>query len=175
MPYATPSNSMVRMGVPAYPSDHGTVGWEKSHGEDEPRGQPRACDFAHAIDTTITRGCPPYQLLLGGFDRVLDRVEGRELDVVELTVLLLALADIDVLDDVARLRIDRDRTARALPLLALHGGDQLVAVGVAVGLLQCLVHQMHAVVAADRHEVRPHAVVGLLERRHVGLVDRRVV
>ena len=105
---------------------------------------------------------------------VLDRLEGRELDVVELAVLLLDLADVDVLHDVARLGIDRDRPARALPGHALHGRDQRVAVGLAAGLLEGLVDQVHAVVAADRHEVRPE-VVGLLEGLDVGLVLRRGV
>ena len=106
--------------------------------------------------------------------RVLDRLEGRELDVVELAVLLLDLADVDVLHDVARLGIDRDRPARALPGHALHGRDQAVAVGLAAGLLERLVDQVHAVVAADRHEVGAEAA-GLLEGRDVGLVLRGVV
>src|SRR3981081_4888186 len=78
---------------------------------------------------------PPLSLL-GGFDRILDGLEGRELDVVEFAVLLLDLADIDVLDDVAGVRIDRDRTARAFPFHPLHGGDQPIAVGLAPRLLQ---------------------------------------
>src|SRR5437660_1367173 len=88
---------------------------------------------AAAVPPYRDRGrlCPPYDapnvsLLRGRLDRVLHVVVGGELDVVELAVLLLDLADIDVLDDVARLRIDRHRAARALPLEALHGRDQLV-------------------------------------------------
>src|SRR4030081_1661852 len=80
-------------------------------------------------------GSPPLSLL-GGLDRILDGLEGRELDVVELAVLLLDLADIDVLDDVAGVRIDRDRTARAFPFHPFHGGDQPVAVGLSAGLFQ---------------------------------------
>src|SRR6201995_318114 len=76
-----------------------------------------------------------------GLAGVLHVREGLELDIVELAVLLLDLADVDVLDDVARLRVDRDRAARALPLHALHGLDQLVAVGVAARLLERLVDQ----------------------------------
>src|SRR5262249_26728024 len=73
MPYATPSNRMVSMAPPAPWSDRGIVGWARSHGENDPRGQPRARGLAHAVDATITRGCPPYQLLLcGRLDRVLD-------------------------------------------------------------------------------------------------------
>src|SRR5579871_2062361 len=83
---------------------------------------------------------------------ILDVREGLEFDVVKLAVDLLDLPDIDVLHDVAGFRINRDRTARALPLHALHGLDQLVAVGVAIGLLQRLVDQVDAVVAAHRHE-----------------------
>src|SRR5262245_40320756 len=60
-------------------------------------------------------------LLLLGLHRILHGVEGGELDIVELAVDLLDLADVDVLHDVARVRIDRDRAARAFPLHALHG------------------------------------------------------
>src|SRR6202048_2683017 len=59
-------------------------------------------------------------LLLRGLARVLDRFEGGELNVVKLAVLLLDFADINVLHDVARLRIDRDRAARALPAHGLY-------------------------------------------------------
>src|ERR1700746_3091168 len=78
-------------------------------------------------------------LLLRGLARVLDRFDGGELNVVKLAVLLLDFADIDVLHDVARLWIDRDRATRALPAHALHGLDQRVAVGPAAGFLESLV------------------------------------
>src|SRR6266568_1998978 len=92
---------------------------------------------------------PASLLRLAG---ILHRLEGREFDVVEFAVDLLDLADVDVLHDVAGFGIDRDRAARAFPLHALHRLDQLVAVGVAAGLLQRLVDQMNAVIAAHRHE-----------------------
>src|SRR4051795_3325083 len=85
---------------------------------------------------------------------VLYRLEGRELDVVEFAVDLLDLADVDVLDDVAGFGIDRDWAARAFPLHALHRLDQRIAVGIAAGLLQRLVDQPDAVIAAHRHEAR---------------------
>src|SRR5882757_7520420 len=85
---------------------------------------------------------------------VLDRLEGLELDVVEFAVDLLDLADVDILHDVAGLRIDRDRAPRALPLHPLHGFNQRVAVGLAAGLFQRLVDQVNAVIAAHRHEAR---------------------
>ncbi|CCE10035.1 hypothetical protein BRAS3843_370020 [Bradyrhizobium sp. STM 3843] len=96
--------------------------------------------------------------LLLRFARILDRVEGLEFDVVQLAVHLLDLANIDVLDDVARLRIDRDRAARALPGQALHRREQRVAVGLAAVLLQGLVDQVDAVVTADRHEAGTAAI-----------------
>ena len=103
--------------------------------------------------------------------RILDVLDLVELDVAELAVRrMLDLADVDVLDDVARRRVDRHRPARALPRHALHRGDELLAVGVAAGLLQRLVDEVHAVVAADRHEVRPHAAVRLHEGVDVRLV-----
>src|SRR5258707_9662527 len=111
----------------------------------------------------------PSLLRLAG---ILHRLEGREFDVVEFAVDLLDLADVDVLDDVAGFWIDRDRAARAFPLHALHRRDQFVAVGLAAGLLQRLVDQMDAVIAAHRHEARTGA-----ERLLVGgdklLVHRR--
>src|ERR1700745_3293750 len=87
-----------------------------------------------------------------GLAGILHRLEGREFDVVEFAVDLLDLADVNVLHDVAGFRIDRDRAARAFPLHALHCLDQRIAVGLAAGLLQRLVDQADAVIAADRHE-----------------------
>src|SRR6478735_2941891 len=83
---------------------------------------------------------------------ILHRLKSREFDVVEFPVDFFDLADVDVLHDVAGLRVDRDRAARAFPLHPLHCRDQRVAVGLAAGLLQRLVDQVNAVVAADRHE-----------------------
>src|SRR5262245_42965771 len=79
-----------------------------------------------------------------GLAGILHCLEGREFDVVEFTVDLLDLADVDVLHDVAGFRIDRDRAARALPLHPLHRLDQRIAVSVAAGLLQRLVDQSDA-------------------------------
>src|SRR5574337_280911 len=104
-----------------------------------------------------------------------DRLEGFELDVLQHAVDAFELADVLVLDDVARLRVDLDRAARARPLQALGGGDEGVTAGVAVGLLQRLVDQVHAVVGAHRHEVRPVVLVGLGVGRGEGLVLRRVM
>src|SRR6476659_8629740 len=79
--------------------------------------------------------CPGRRLLLH-LQRILDGIKGRELDIVELALHLLDLADVDVLNDVARLRIDRDRAARALPFHSFHGADQPIAIGRAAGLPQ---------------------------------------
>ena len=98
-----------------------------------------------------------------------------ELDVPELAVLLLDLAQVDVLHDVARLRVDEHRAARALEDLALHRGQQRVAAALAAGLLERLVDDAHAVVAAHGHEVRAHALVGLLEGLDELLVRGRLV
>src|SRR5205807_5342483 len=116
----------------------------------------------------------PLAALLLHFQRIFDGLEGLELDVVKLALHLLDLADVDVLDDVARLRINRDLPARAFPCHALHGVDQAIAVGLALGLLECLVDRVHAVVAAERDEVRAIAV-RLLESGDVLLVGRRIV
>src|ERR1700693_4997516 len=100
-----------------------------------------------------------FRASLLGLAGVLDRLKSLEFDVIEFAVDLLDLADMDVLDDVAGIRIDRDRAARALPFHPLHGFDQLVAVGIAAGLLQRLVDQVDAVIAAYRHEARAVAKI----------------
>src|SRR5262245_44667176 len=65
--------------------------------------------------------------LCGGPD-VPDRLEPRELDVVQLAVRLLDLADIDVVDHVAGLAIGRHHAPRTFPGHPLHGGCQRLAV-----------------------------------------------
>src|SRR6516225_9788575 len=75
-----------------------------------------------------------------GLAGVLDGLKGCELDIVELAVDLLDPADIDILNDVARRRVDRDRAARALPFHCLHGVDQLVAIRAAAGVFQRLIN-----------------------------------
>src|SRR5580704_1085792 len=72
--------------------------------------------------TSLARERP--LLLLRRLDRILDVREGGKFDVVELAALLLDFADVDVLDDVAGVRIDRDRAARAFPGQAFGGGDE---------------------------------------------------
>src|SRR6185312_4594005 len=65
------------------------------------------------------RARQPYRLrlfLLGieFFPRILDLRDGCEFDIREMAADALDTADIDVLDDVAGLRIDGDRPARAV-------------------------------------------------------------
>jgi hypothetical protein len=99
------------------------------------RGAQQASDDIGPIGRPgSAHGMPPVSL-----SGLLDRFEGLELDIVELAVDALDLAHIDVLHDVPRLRIDRDRSARAFPGHALHGLDESVAGRDAFGLLQCLV------------------------------------
>src|SRR3712207_5729294 len=77
---------------------------------------------------------------------------GGELDVVELSADPLDPAHIHVLDEVAGLRVERHGSSRARPTHALHGVDERLAAG-AVRLLQALVDEMHAVIAANGHEI----------------------
>src|SRR5437899_8057869 len=96
-------------------------------------------------------------------DRVLDVVDLVDLDVDEAPADLLDAADIYRLDDVAGLRIDGDRAARAFPFHALRSRDEGLGVGLAAGLLQRLVDEVHPVPAADAEEVRvasPSRVIG---------------
>src|SRR5262249_36707160 len=74
--------------------------------------------------------------LLLHLQRVFDGVESRKLHIVELAVDLLHFADIDVLHDVPRVRINGNLAARAFPFHALHRVDQGIAVGLALGLLE---------------------------------------
>src|SRR5580692_419278 len=82
----------------------------------------------------------------GGQIIVLHCLKGRKLDVVELPVYLFDLADIDVVHDIAGLRIDVKWAARAFPSHALHRRQQGIAVGSAAGPFQSFVDQVHAVV-----------------------------
>src|SRR4051812_24080894 len=81
--------------------------------------------------------------------RILHVLDDVELHVPQAAVLLLHLAQVDVLDDVARLGVDEHRAARALEDLALHAVDQGLAAALAAGLLQRLVDDAHAVIATD--------------------------
>ena len=65
-------------------------------------------------------------------------------------------------------------TAGAFPFHALCGGDQRLAVGLATGLLQRLVDQMHAVPAADREYIGAAVELGPV-CLHERLVHRRLV
>src|SRR3954465_9653218 len=101
----------------------------------------------------------PGLLLLHAFlDRVLDVLDLVDLDVHQPAAHLVDAADVHGLHDVARLRVDRYRAARALPLHALRRRDERLAVGLAAGLLQRLVDQVHAVPAAHAEEVGIAAV-----------------
>src|SRR5947209_13296890 len=96
-------------------------------------------------------------------DGVLDVVDLVDLDVDEAPADLLDAADIYRLDDVAGLRIDGDRAARAFPFHALGGRNERLCVGLTGGLLQGFVDEVHPVPAADAEEVRvapPGRVVG---------------
>src|SRR5208282_5908913 len=115
-----------------------------------------------------------FPLLRGSFHRVLHVRKSLELGVPELPVYLFDLAHVDVVHDVAGVRIDRDRAARAFPGHALHRCDQSVAVGVAARLLERFVEEVHAVIAAQRDEIRTEMVV-LLDRRDIGPVERGIV
>ena len=67
-------------------------------------------------------------------ERILDPFDSGELDVVQLAVHLFDPADIFVLDDVPRLRIDRDLPARAFPAHTFDRRHEGIAIGVAAGL-----------------------------------------
>src|SRR5579884_1445736 len=106
--------------------------------------------------------------------RIFDIRDLVDVDIAQLVADLFDAADVNRLHDVAGLWIDHDRPARAFPAHALGGSNQGIAVGLARGLLQGGVDQVHAIVAADGEEIRVAmviVVVGLHER----LVQRRLV
>src|ERR1700761_4060002 len=79
------------------------------------------------------------------FEGVLHCGERLELDGPWLAVHHLHLADVDVLNDVAGVRVDLDGTARAFPFHAFERGQHRVGVGIAIGLFQRAIDRGHAV------------------------------
>src|SRR5205807_8081802 len=81
--------------------------------------------------------------------------DGLELDVGELTADPAHLAQVLVLHDVAGVRIDRNRAARAVRVpVVLEHLHRLVGVELALLRLDRLEHHVHAVPGADGDEVR---------------------
>src|SRR5687768_17437262 len=83
-------------------------------------------------------GCSRAKSLFG-LARVLHRLLSVELLVIELAPHAFDLADVDVLNHVARLRVDHHLPARAFEDLALHGREQRIATALALGGLERLV------------------------------------
>src|SRR4051794_8069055 len=90
--------------------------------------RPHCIQAAELLPPPVPRG------LLGSRIRIVDLWISRELDIVELAVLLLDLAHVDVLHDVAGIRIDSDRPAGADEFHAFHGFDELGAISIAASL-----------------------------------------
>src|ERR1700678_4307979 len=140
MPKATPSNRTPNTGG--------------SMAEGPPESTDNVTDHA-AVGQAFW--CPPRRFERRTGRLFLRRRVGRTLDVGdrgdfhvdEVTVDLLDLADVDRLHNVARLRVDADGTARAFPAQAPGGVDERFPVGLAPGLLQRQVDQVHTVIAAD--------------------------
>src|SRR5882757_607400 len=119
--------------------------------------------------STVT-GCA----LCSGLARILEVGYLVELHVLKPGADLLHLADVDGLDDVARVGIDADGAARTHPFHALGGFDELIPVCLSAGFLQRFGDQVHSVVAAHRHEVRPIGAVGLVPGLDEGFVLRGI-
>src|SRR6476661_1321422 len=107
-------------------------------------GQGMSCRACPGIQTRATSsrrtGLRVQPAMTGWFllalARILDVLDDVELHVPQLAVLLLHLAQVDVLDDVAGLGVDEHGAARALEDLALHAVHQRFAAALAAGLLQ---------------------------------------
>ena len=175
---ATAVGQCVRVTDGAY---HGEIGREATAGSLflSPQGAPkeRCAARSYSQNDFSTGSCAASTVTTSYFPR-LHRVPhiriSLEFRAPELPVQLFDLADIDVADNVAGCRIDRDRAARALPRHALHRADQRVAVGIAVRLLQRFVDQVHPVIAAERNEIGPE-MTGLLHGGDVSLVEGGIV
>src|SRR5262249_31071948 len=93
-------------------------------------------------------------VLHGGLEGILDVLDLVELDVDELAAHPLYPTNVDGLDHVTGLRIDRHRAARAFPTHPLRRRDQRFGIGRAAGLLERLVDDVHAVIRAGGEHVR---------------------
>ncbi len=103
----------------------------------------------------MTRSGPRRQALFRtSFHRVLDVLDLRYLNVLQMPVPIFDPPDIDGVDDVAGFGIDRNRAAWAFPLHAFCRVHQRLAFRLPLCLLQSLVNQVHPVIAPDGEEVR---------------------
>src|SRR5579859_981556 len=66
-----------------------------------------------------------------------------DLDVLQVTPGFLDAANIDRVDDVAGVGIDRDVSTRTLPTQPFDGGDHAVCIGIAVGFAQRRIDGVH--------------------------------
>jgi hypothetical protein len=107
--------------------------------------------------------------LLCGLEGILDRFKGDELCIVEFAIYSFDPANIDIVDHVARLRVDGHGASWAFPGHALHGADQDVAICRSTALFEGRVDEMHAVIAADREQIWPEGRICVL--RFAGLCE----
>src|SRR6267378_544847 len=119
------------------------------------RIMPKAAPWKATLTSEERNSARGLLLLLQLFPGILHRGSDRlELDVGELAADLLHLAQVFVLDDVACLRIDRDRSPRAVrALVVLEHLHRLVGVELAVLRLDRLEDHGDAVPGAGGEEV----------------------
>src|SRR6266436_9083443 len=78
--------------------------------------------------------------------RVFDHLDRRDLDIGKLAVRLLEATDIDVLNDVPALGVDRDRPARAVRVLPpLEERHRLISSELSLRCLEQIVNRVHLV------------------------------
>src|SRR4051812_31957797 len=108
---------------------------------------------------------------------ILEHADVLELHVAKLAIDLFDAPDIDGLDDVAGLGVDRDRAAGAGAREPLQDRERLVGAHPAAELVRNRVDRRHAVVARHRHEVRRagRGAIGIEVRLEERLVLGRVV
>jgi hypothetical protein len=95
-----------------------------------------------ALGVTASLNREPKKLFRCRFlQGILYCLEGCELNGPGLAIQLFDFADIDVLHNVTRARINRDRSARTFPFHAPRGCDYRISVSLAAGLFQRLVDQ----------------------------------
>ena len=77
-------------------------------------------------------------------------------------------------DNVAGLRINQERTTRALEAQPPDGRDQTVTIGLAAGRFQRLVDHMHAVVTTHRRKIRIALELGIIGRNELPIQPRGI-
>src|SRR5262245_47657497 len=112
--------------------------------------------FDRAIPQLLAHGGPGLLVR-----RVFHVRDCLKLDIDNVVADFFHAADVDVLNDVAGRRINRDGSARTLPLHPLGSRNQGIAIRLAACLPQSFVKQVHAIITTDSKEIWIALVLGV--------------